>query len=136
MATDDPSAVLPDKIKQLDQPYLMFGAAPGNCSPEGGNAQAIFEAADGKTQLIDFPKANHMDWVDLAQSGTIGGFGGSFCGGQSGVPEDVHRITMRTQVAWLKRHLEGLQVDEAFFDPKGSMLGADVASGLCIISLR
>lgn len=136
MMANDPTAVLPDKIKELEQPYLIFGAAPGSCSPEGGNAQAIFEAADGPTEFLYLPEANHMDWVDLSQSNTVGGIGGAFCGGQSGVPMDVHRITMRTQVAFLKRHLDGLTVDDAYFDPKGALLAPDVASGLLTVSVK
>lgn len=135
MMANDPTAVIPDKIKELDQPLLIFGAAPGNCSPAGGNAQAIYDAADGTTQFIDFPQASHMDWVDLDQSGTIG-VGGAFCGRQSGVPMDVHRVTKRTQVAWLKKYLEGENVDPAFFDPSSSMMAGDIASGLFTVSIK
>jgi len=136
MMNDDPTAVLPDKIKELGQPYLIFGAAGGSCSPEGGNAQAIFDAAHGNTEFLHFPMANHMDWVDLEQSDTVGGIGGVVCGGQSGVPMDVHRITKRTQVAWLKRHLEGLKVSEAYFDPDGPILQPDIARGLITVSVK
>jgi len=135
MAGNDPTAVLPDRIKELDQPYLILGAAAGNCSPEGDNAQAIFKAADGTTELIHFPMASHMDWVDLDQSASIG-IGGAFCGGQSSIPLEVQRVTRRTQVAWLKRHLEHERVDDTFFDPEGSIMAAEIASGLYTVSIK
>ncbi len=101
-------SVTPDHMPNVHTPVLIFGTPVSDCVIEGESHQEFFdEAQPGSLQLF-LPTADHVDWADDFGEGAIGfGIANNLChrvGELNGYI--VHRITRRSQVAWLYQHVD------------------------------
>jgi dienelactone hydrolase len=100
-------SVTPEYMPDVHVPVLIFGTPLSDCVLEGDSHQEFFaEARPGSLHLF-FPTADHVDWADDFGEGVFGyGIARDFChlvGELNGYT--VHRVTRRSQVAWLYRHV-------------------------------
>jgi pimeloyl-ACP methyl ester carboxylesterase len=93
-------------MADLDIPILIFAAPSGAFNPEVHHARRFWEGAESPAQWVYFPSGAHTNWPGAALE---------------------ERITKRTQVAWLARHLQGLSGVEPFLS--GDIIGVDVTAG-------
>lgn len=102
-------SIAPERMAEVRVPTLIFGTPESNCVVAGNNHEDVFEAALPPSLHLTFPGGDHVDWGDDFGEGVYGFFVASnvcnLVGADSGTV--VHRVTRRSQVAWLKRHLDG-----------------------------
>jgi hypothetical protein len=94
------------RMDELNAAVLIFGAPPSIFSPAEHNAERFWEGTRHPGLFVRFPRGGHLNWPN-------------------GNPEQ--RITKRTQVAWLMRHLVGHSDLERFFS--GEVMRTDMESG-------
>lgn len=93
-------------MADLDIPILIFAAPSGAFNPEEHHARRFWEGASSPAQWIYFPAGGHLNWPSAALE---------------------ERITKRTQIAWLARHLSGMTGVEPLLS--GDVIGVDVTAG-------
>lgn len=101
-------SIAPERMAEVRVPTLIFGTPESNCVVAGNNHEDVFAAARAPSLHMVFPMADHVDWSDDFGEGVYGFFvASSVCnlvGPDSGTV--VHRVTRRSQVAWLKQYLD------------------------------
>jgi pimeloyl-ACP methyl ester carboxylesterase len=105
----EPVSVTPEHMATMDAPALIFGTPESACVIAGDNHDDFFAAAKAPALHLFLPTADHLDWVDDYGEGAYGfSIANTLCnrvGPLNGVV--VHGITRRSQVAWLKQHVNG-----------------------------
>jgi len=101
-------SVAPERMAEVRVPTLIFGTPESNCVVAGNSHEDVFEAARSPSLHLVLPMADHVDWSDDFGEGVYGFFVASnvcnLVGADSGTV--VHRVTRRSQVAWLKQYLD------------------------------
>lgn len=102
-------SVTPERMGDVDAPLAVIGETLNGsggfmpCAPLDENFQRYYEAARPPALKVTLNDADHMDWVDDPSCPLCG-----FCSPAGTLGEEnVHRVTRRLNVAWLRLHLFG-----------------------------
>lgn len=102
-------SVTPEHMVDVQVPVLIFGTPTSDCVIAGESHQEFFDESRPGSLHLFFPTADHVDWGDDFGEGAVGfGIANNFChrvGELNGYI--VHRVTRRSQVAWLRQHVNG-----------------------------
>lgn len=101
-------SIAPERMAEVRVPTLIFGTPESSCVVAGNNHDDVFASALPPSLHLVFPSGDHLDWGDDFGEGVYGFFVASnvcyLVGVDSGTV--VHRVTRRSQVAWLKQYLD------------------------------